>query len=93
MQTRMLFADGYDPSSVTRNVSDERSMVGGGASERRRIIDALAAASVVSNSASPRISGKLKCLDVGAFHEFIDDYQELTCPRDSVSRLIQVNIS
>jgi len=52
----------------------------------------LAAASVVSNSASPRISGKLKCLDVSAFHEFVDDYQELTCPRDSVNRLIQVSV-
>jgi len=68
----------------------ERSVVGGSASERQRVIDALAAASVVSNSASPRVSGKLKCLDVSAFHEFLDDYQELTCSRDIVNRLIQV---
>jgi len=65
----------------------------GGASERQRLIDALAAASVVSNSASPRVSGKLKCLDVASFHEFLDDYQELTCPRDVVNRLIQVSLT
>lgn len=64
-----------------------------GASERQRVIDALAAASVVSNSASPRVSGKLKCLDVAAFHKFLDDDQELTCTRDSVNRLIQVDFN
>ena len=81
--------DGYDPRFITRNVS-ELNVAGGGASERQRLIDALAAASVVSNSASPRVSGKLKCLDVTAFHDFLDDYQELSCPRDGINRLIQV---
>jgi len=67
-------------------------VVGNSACERQRVIDALAAASVVSNSASPRVSGKLKCLDVTAFQEFLDDYQELTCTRDVVNRLIQVSV-
>jgi len=86
---------GYERSFITRNVA-ERGVVSSSsssASERQRVIDALAAASVVSNSASPRVSGKLKCLDVAAFHEFLDDYQELTCTRDAVNRLIQVCIS
>ena len=86
-----MIEGGYEPNFITRNVV-ERSVAGAGASERRRLIDALAAASVVSNSASPRVSGKLKCLDVAAFHEFLDDYQELTCSRDVVTRLIQVYV-
>jgi len=78
---------------VTRNVPDAASSstaAAVGVTERRRLIDALAAASVVSNSASPRVAGKLKCLDVSAFHEFLDEYQELTCPRDLVNGLVQV---
>ena len=79
---------------MTRNEVDRSTasaaVAGGGVTERQRLIDALAAASVVSNSASPRASGKLKCLDVASFHQFVDDYQQLTCTRDVVTRLVQV---
>ena len=80
---------GNDPSFITRNVATERT---GASAERQRLIDALAASSVVSNAASARVGpGKLpRCLDVNAFHEFIDEYQQLGCARDVVHRLIQV---
>ena len=75
---------------MTRNVVER---IVAASSERQRLIDALAAASVVSNSASPRLAGKLKCLDLAGFRDFLDDYQELTCTRDLVNRLIQVDVA
>jgi hypothetical protein len=58
--------------------------------ERQRLIDALAAASVVTNSASPRADGKQKCIDIINFTDFLEHYQDQNLSKEDVIKLIQV---
>lgn len=58
--------------------------------ERQRLIDALAAASVVTNNASPRADGKQKCLDVSSLADFLDDYQDQRLSKNEIIEIIRV---
>lgn len=74
-----------------RNRSSNGSVDNPSGHERQRLIDALAAASVVTNSASPRADGKQKCIDVTNLADFLEHYQDQSLSKEEIVKLIQVS--
>ena len=59
-------------------------------SNRRKLCDALAVASIVSNSAG-LYSGKQKCLGIQELREFLEGFQEQSMAETDIMEIIHVS--